>query len=1108
MSPIIQARLSQLLLTSLYEDSGKGTLRLVGDIDLKTPPWFWPPVAEISCKQKKITYGGPPWGGNSEFRGGVQPKTPPGGWTDIVDQTEDGRKILVGRIPHWDEFWSGSPPTNLKSEIPHADVDTFLNGLMRGMPMSAGAFFEDRPLRLYEALPPKMILGSFPSGPYREGGPRGPDPRYPLDPYRKDTGTEPRLGDSSNCWERICCIGLDVEKREVTAIVEITQSSGYGGDLCSSTAFESVGFWLIEPSRAEVTANEWPDNPNPNPNSTRPGDYCGGNVRFVGAKRIPVADIPRSEKGNAECLNPIFQYDAGSLRYSVSLPLSEDDLDLMKKCSEASPRLPVLHAVVTWNADVKNENFGGRGLRFGDWDSEVVQYPVPTVKKLTREIAVGLLSDECPYVRYSNVVWPKEIKAVEFPKVVEGQDNPPVQLEKLAIDVTATIKAKIDVHGAMRLFVVSADYESKLLRRRIIARQDINRQTPAIQLTGVPPNSVLTPFDLDVGDWIICAAFAHNNAIIAWDPERDLVLSGYGESLTTTCLGLYRDLRKREIKMVGPLDSGILELNYRRPAASVNRVLDYPPCVVKIEQDPIDVIESHNFIAFFSVEATSEGSLDKLRLEPNGDAGVIVISMARGSRWTADDSRFYNHYLKIIEQLVLLGYIVVVPNVSTDRNPYFLYDVLPEIDANLTKTFPNVGSFQYVLFGHSNGGDAVRYALATKDKPESDARAKTAQKIAGGILLAPALPGDALIMNRSPSLVIAGGLDDQIPFKLLECTDDRDIKTGKVSESPFSPITAWEMSQSTRSYLLFVKGATHYRWINSMDDFTQWQTSNEDLETKLVLDGDNLSGSQPLYPQRHESLLLSYVTYFTLAYLSKQSNYLQMLVPGVHIPPDVRKYNAAEHLDEAYALYFKGRSSSSMNSLTSDGSETRYLGHLVKRRIVVDGRTVSGYKIEKANMWVEAETVIPFYQKLLFVSGRDIEMSYEIGSGLKFQIKEAIAFNYMALGLQGEVTESVERFTISIHLSDGRVAMIPILDRNLNSAGYEVTQYTLSSDNMIRVQGKTAMVKQLLVPLSWALDSCFVSESKTLSIDRIAFKVKNADTPIVFGVGLVQIVSG
>ncbi len=367
--------MSQLLLTSLYEDSGKGTFRLVGGIDLKRPPWFWPPVAEISCKQKKITYGGPPWGGNSEFRVGVQPKSPPGGWTDIVDQTEDGRKIIVGRIPHWDEFWSGSPPTNLKSEIPHADVEAFLNGLMRGMPMNPSAFFEDRPHRLYEALPPKMILGSFPSGPYREGGPRGPDPRYPLDPRRKDTVHEPRPGDSSNCWERICCIGLDVEKREVTAIVEITQSSGYGGPPCDSKSFISVGFWLVEPSWAEIESQTWDSEPFDNENDLDANRIeCSRRVRFLGTSRFAISDVPRLVR-SVQCQDQRWIYDITTLSFSSSLALRAEDLAYVRRCS-LTPRLPVLHCVIAFNQVVENANFLGNGVRFGDYTQRVVQFPV------------------------------------------------------------------------------------------------------------------------------------------------------------------------------------------------------------------------------------------------------------------------------------------------------------------------------------------------------------------------------------------------------------------------------------------------------------------------------------------------------------------------------------------------------------------------------------------------------------------------------------------------------------------------------------------------------------------------------------------------------------
>ncbi len=1038
MSPIIQARLSQLLLTSLYEDSGKGTLRLVGDIDLKTPPWFWPPVAEISCKQKKITYGGPPWGGNSEFRGGVQPKTPPGGWTDIVDQTEDGRKILVGRIPHWDEFWSGSPPTNLKSEIPHADVDAFLNGLMRGMPMSAGAFFEDRPLRLYEALPPKMILGSFPSGPYREGGPRGPDPRYPLEPRGKDTGTEPRPGDSSNCWERICCIGLDVEKREVTAIVEITQTSGYGGDLCSSTAFESVGFWLIEPSRAEVAANEWPDNPSPNPNSTRPGDYCGGNIRFIGAKRIPVADIPRSEKGNAECLNPIFQYDAGSLRYSVSLPLSDDDLDLMKKCSETSPRLPVLHAVVTWNADVKNENFGGRGLRFGDWDSEVVQYPVPNVKKLTREIAVGLLSDECPYVRYSNVVWPKEVKGLEWSPIGERIENPPpVQLEKLAVDATATIKEKIRVYGSMRLFVVSADYETMLLRRRVVPAQNRARTTAAINVNDIPTNAVLTPFDLDVGEWLICACFGQSNNVIEWDPERDLVLSGYGESITTSCVGLFTDLRKPGIRMADPIMSGALPVRYRESEFLEGAVYDFPPCILKVEDDPSWVSQVTRFATFYPIREADTNSPESVQIGSSGDATVVVIQRANGSH--SNDTGFFTEYLQLIEQFVLLGAIVVVDEISTSPS-FYLADILPTIDDYVSSVFAKIKDIKYVLFGHCNGANAVRYALAKHDWSNDDPRSIASSRIVAGILLAPALVGNTYTMSQAPLLVIAGGVDSQSHFALLYCMSANGVKTGELSKVPFSPITSWEMSENQWANLIFVNGATHFRWIRYIDDFIAFVTHDNDLEKQLVLDGEFGLVYQPKYAQRHEAILLSYVSYFYLAHANDVNNYLQVLTPSLHIPPDIKRYPHDDSIRRSYSIYLKGPSQSSVNSLISQDVYSRYRGSRVERRIFVNGNETLAVRIGATYEFIDQASVAPFRNRIVMISGNNALWRFILSPGLRVRETSQLSIDYLVEAFKPDEGELLT-LSVTVEFQNNQLARFNVPSAFLRSPSYEVTSF-------------------------------------------------------------------
>ncbi len=289
MSPLIQARLAQLLVTSLYEDRGNGVLRLVEQIDMQQTPWFWPPIVEINCKQKlyPVVY---PTGPGIQLKGPVQPNSPPSRWTDVVDQTEDGRTIIVGRIPHWDEFWSGSPPKSLRTEIPHSEVDDFLSSLMQGQSASAKVFFDQAHNPGQLLLPPKMALGTrYPIG-SDSSGPLGPRLDVPID-FRPVT--PPRTGNSSNCWERICCIGLDIERREVTAIVEVTQTAGYGGDPCNSRSTITVGFWLVEPSWAEVEPQQWESYPIGNENDVGGNNVeCSRNVRFLGTSHIKVSDVP------------------------------------------------------------------------------------------------------------------------------------------------------------------------------------------------------------------------------------------------------------------------------------------------------------------------------------------------------------------------------------------------------------------------------------------------------------------------------------------------------------------------------------------------------------------------------------------------------------------------------------------------------------------------------------------------------------------------------------------------------------------------------------------------------------------------------------------------
>lgn len=166
-------------------------------------------------------------------------------------------------------------------------------------------------------------------------------------------------------WEKICCAGLDVEHREVSAVIQILLDWGYSLSRCDPNIYENVGFWLAEPSLAEIETKQWDSEPNPN--SMGPG------IRFIGTSSIPVSDIQRRF-----IEDPANRYHAGILHYNVKLNLQGRDLQWMKQCREYA-RLPRLHVVLGWNQFIGNDNYDGRGVYFGDVFNGDVEFPLRKV---------------------------------------------------------------------------------------------------------------------------------------------------------------------------------------------------------------------------------------------------------------------------------------------------------------------------------------------------------------------------------------------------------------------------------------------------------------------------------------------------------------------------------------------------------------------------------------------------------------------------------------------------------------------------------------------------------------------------------------------------------
>lgn len=107
-------------------------------------------------------------------------------------------------------------------------------------------------------------------------------------------------------WEELACVGYYPEKTLLEAVVEVKQSSGYSGGLCTTGSFEYVRFFI---------------------------DYGSGfqDVGFTSFKAHDISDAPAGEQ------HP--------LEYLAYLEL--DESQHKKLCN--SPVLPLVRAVLSWN---------------------------------------------------------------------------------------------------------------------------------------------------------------------------------------------------------------------------------------------------------------------------------------------------------------------------------------------------------------------------------------------------------------------------------------------------------------------------------------------------------------------------------------------------------------------------------------------------------------------------------------------------------------------------------------------------------------------------------------------------------------------------------------
>ncbi len=1096
MSPILSTRLAMIMLSSIYDDLGDGRLQLTSPPPSgPSEPAFWPePGVVFQCiSNPKSVKHGPPIP--------PPPPYPPRGadtlsglnraqWINVTEIGAEGSTIVVGRVPAYSEMWGGSQPLSYRTEITLAEVDAFLSALAITQvpgPLFNNLFNANPTAPTSPALPVKLIGAGTAVGVVGAGNESYRPPPFDNRPV-EGFGTSRSNSTSSNCWERVCCIGLDVDRKEVTAIIEIPQSSGYGGKLCDSKGFESVGFWLIEPSGAEIVKNRWLDSPPYNPYSTHFFNDCGGSVRFIGSKRIPVADISRLD-GQSSCLDPVFQYERGSLRYSVSVPLSEDDFDYISHCSDPV-RLPVLHAVVAFGTDVTNDHFGGRGIRLGDWDTEVVQYPILTTKPVRRETAVGILGLSSSCVLFSNVI--------------RYSSNPPDK-DTLAISVTNVMLEAVRQHGEMHVIAVKTNRAERLHQSGVVLDSDILAMSPLYVLspspqgTIIPANGVITPFDLPVGDAVICAVFGPRSTPIAWDPSRDMYLTGNGPSIQTTCVGLVASLTNPLVTVSGPhwID---VDLKYRSENGA--KLQYFPPCLPNGPAEMLRIEKRHQLMIFYPLVANK---LYKDTVTP-----IVILGYANGALTEVGGHVLWEDYADMIKQYVSQGAIFVIPYKKDPLSTLFLVDSLPQILGALEDYFmapqldTSLSLSPLFFIGHSMGGQHVAQVMTGGNLP-----AAIQDRISGAIMIAPSPLVGNLRMSIAPVLIVHGAMDPTIYWAKLPCQDK------SFSDFILSPMRFYENSRAPFSAFILVDGATHFRWINHEDDVDEALGDPiRPIEGAMVLDGIYRKSNYPSGYAQHRAILLSYATYFYRATALRESNYLQFFLNPTLIPPDVLADAAfpkptdatfPKIIDQLH-LFTQIASKASINTLFPRFQST------YKQRQVE--RTINGkYLSEGATSTVDitiGEHTYPVMDTLVVIgTGTRVDFTYNFLQPLPFKETDILTAEYVILTAGGNVYTNAIKMTVAILLEDGSSLTVDL--ERVARLGRDIhLTYEKPDPRVTTVRGDMSTVEEIKLPLSWVLQRCFGSSlsKRGIPIQKLSIVCSTGTSDVIqFGLGIVQLVN-
>ncbi|NQW30801.1 MAG: hypothetical protein HQ472_09860, partial [Ignavibacteria bacterium] len=1053
------------------------------------------------------------------------PKTPPGGvprhyeqtgvtdatpssWINVYETGQQGQRIIVGRVPSYTEFWEGNPPTDLKPELRLSEVDEYLSKLSGlASPASSLRTLISTPVNQSFSpfpVPPKSIgiggLGGFPIA--DPNSPRTRESDY-FD-KRINEGDAPisRSSPIGNCWEQICCIGLDVEKKEVTAVIQILQTFGYGGSLCNSTGFEGVGFWLVEPSIVEYVPNDWPSSPVNNP-IPREG-FCAASVRFIGSTKIPVADIPRNTNVIEGCLDSVHQYDARSLQYTASVPLSEEDLDFMLHCSAKSPRLPILHVVMGWNTEIYNEHYGGMKHQFWDNHSVVVQYPVTKLKQIRKECAVGILWEGCPRVLFSSVV--------------RRATNPTTGksfIDKLAIAITPAIVEGTRTHGGVMFCVLKGDANLRMQRTGILNPNSKVLESKHYKIGDLPNDRVITPFDLDNGNWMICAVFGPMKDPIEWDPARDMILTGNISTEVISCVGTVDSFAIPGIEVAGPhwVDYGRFNVNEEPNDSSPKGYTECtPPVVLEKVLPPFQF----NALVFYPVGLNEKHQPDNFK-SFGEDTPVIVLVPANGTvaETELEDKSIvasWQDYRSMITMLVKQGAIVIVTHRKQTSGTFFIVQILNELLENVAYSFPIVRSAPLFFVGHSVGGGMVARLLTKSALYAAEVPVSVIRRIRGGFLLAPTFLSGDVVIDAAPCCTMFGALDSQLGFIRLKCENNNPDSDG-YSDYLVSPIRYYYQNYAPWSALILVDGGTHLRWIDwTADDFESKNINNTELAKQLVLDGPATGAIRTF--QEHRSIFLSYLNYFFRTLVFAEENYLNFFFSPNMTPPDVEilPFEGPEKVKSQLHLQARLVGEESINNSTE--KQSGFPGKSGARRKVI----VDGVELQNSELVVNSFFLVSFPatypimdSRIVFASGAKVEFNFKLNLRYKINPSDVLRAQYTVLNAVNGLLKEKFKLSCSFTLDTTEVATFAISDIAKTNVGIILPNEVGGNSGSAKTYyGDMGTIEEILLPLSWIVQKCYGKEELIgdLRIRSISILCEfESGTIAQFGLGAVQILS-